>query len=87
MRYLQKLKKTQFLHTLRNYGFIFLLINQDLSKIKNPKHYFVENVKWETGAKFQRKLLNSMVVGARQGFQFFRQITWFLRNNRVLIRF
>ena len=28
-----------------------------------------------------------MVVGARQGFQFFRQITWFLENNRVLYKF
>ena len=25
-----------------------------------------------------------MVVGARQSFQFFRQITWFLENNRAL---
>ena len=25
-----------------------------------------------------------MVVGARQSFQFFRQITWFLGNNRAL---
>ena len=25
-----------------------------------------------------------MVVGARQSFRFFRQITWFLRNNRAL---
>ena len=28
-----------------------------------------------------------MVVGARQSFQFFRQITWFLRNNRALSYF
>ena len=27
---------------------------------------------------FSKKLLNSMVVGARQSFQFFRQIAWFL---------
>ena len=25
-----------------------------------------------------------MVVGARQSFQFFRQKTWFLENNRAL---
>ena len=25
-----------------------------------------------------------MVVGARHGFQFFRQTTWFLENNRAL---
>ena len=28
-----------------------------------------------------------MVVGARQNFQFFRQITWFLGNNRALFKF
>ena len=28
-----------------------------------------------------------MVVGARQSFQFFRQSTWFLKNNRVLPKF
>ena len=28
-----------------------------------------------------------MVVGARQSFQFFRQITWFLRNARTLCKF
>ena len=28
-----------------------------------------------------------MVVGARQNFQFFRQITWFLRNNKAFSKF
>ena len=28
-----------------------------------------------------------MVVGARQSFQFFRQKTWFLENNRALSKF
>ena len=28
-----------------------------------------------------------MVVGARQSFQFFRQNTWFLENDRVLPKF
>ena len=28
-----------------------------------------------------------MVVGARQSFQFLRQITWFLGNNRTLSKF
>ena len=28
-----------------------------------------------------------MVVGARQSFQLFRQITWFFRNNRALSKF
>ena len=35
-------------------------------------------------AKFWQKILNSMVVAARQIFQFFRQTTWFLENNRAL---
>ena len=38
----------------------------------------------ETCAKFQQKILNSTVVEARQSFQFFRQITRFLRNTTVL---
>ena len=33
------------------------------------------------------KNINSMVVGARQSFQFFRQNTWFLENNRALSEF
>ena len=28
-----------------------------------------------------------MVVGARQNFQFFRQIAWFLENNGALSKF
>ena len=35
-------------------------------------------------AKFQQKIIKSMVVGARQSFQFFRQKAWFLGNNRGL---
>ena len=37
-------------------------------------------------AKFQQKILNSVVVGARQNDQFFRQKTWFLENNRALCK-
>ena len=43
--------------------------------------------KYKTCAKFQQKILNSVVVGARQSFQFFRQKTWFLGNNRGLPQF
>ena len=65
--------------------FGFLQITQDLKKIKkNPEHTFVDIGEQETCARFQQKLLNSMVVGARQSFQFFKQKTWFLENNRVL---
>ena len=48
---------------------------------KNPEDPFVDS------ATFQQKIMNSMVVGARQGFQFFRQKTWFLKNNRALSKF
>ena len=34
--------------------------------------------------KFQQKILNFVVVGARRSFQFLRQIAWFLGNNRAL---
>ena len=68
--------------------FTFLLITQDLNNNKkNPEHPFVEIVKWETCAKFHQKILNFLVVGARQSFQFFKQIAWFLRNNRALSKF
>ena len=36
---------------------------------------------------FSKKILNSMIVGARQIFQFFRQKTWFLKSNRALSKF
>ena len=48
---------------------------------------FVDIVKQETCAKFQQKILNFVAVGARQSFQFFRQIAWFLGNNRALSKF
>ena len=65
-----------------------LSITQDLNKIKkNSEHPFVDIGKQETCAKFQQEILNSMVVGARQNFQFFRQITWFFGNNRALSKF
>ena len=56
-----------------------LSITQDLDKIKKtPTHNFVDIGKTETCAKYQQKILNCTVVRARQSFQFFRQITWFL---------
>ena len=49
--------------------FWFLQITQDLNKIKkNPEHPFIDIC-----AKFQQKIFNSMIVGARQHFQFFRK--------------
>ena len=38
-------------------------------------------------AKFQEKILDCRVVGARQNFQIFRQNSWFLENNRALSKF
>ena len=60
-------------------------INNSRSKQnkKNLTHPFIDIHKPETCAKFQQKTLNSTVVGARQSFQFFRQITWFLGNTRT----
>ena len=53
--------------------FTFLLIMQDLNKIKKiPQTLFVDIVKQKMCAKFQQKILNSVVVGVRQSFQFFR---------------
>ena len=54
---------------------------------KNPEHPFVGTGKQETCAKFQKKILNSRVVGARQSSQIFRQNTWFPENNRALSNF
>ena len=62
-----------------------LSITQDLDKIKKiPEHPFVDIDKTETCTKFQQKILNYMAVGARESFQFFRQITSFLQNKRAL---
>ena len=61
-------------------------INNSRSKQnkKNPEYHFVGIGKTETCAKFQQKTLNAVVVGARQRFQFFREITCFLANKRAL---
>ena len=64
-----------------------LSITQDLKNEKNPEHPFVDIGKSKTCAKFQQKLLNSIVVEVCQTLQFFRQIAWFLRNNRTLSKF
>ena len=50
---------------------------------KYPEHHFAEIGKLENCVKFQRKSLDSMVAGARQSFQIFRQNTWFLKYNRA----
>ena len=66
--------------------FTFLLITQDLNKIKKISNTLLETL-------FSRKRVqnsskkNFVAVGARQSFQFFRQIAWFLGNNRALSKF
>ena len=59
-----------------------LSITHNLKKIKNPKNSNLDNGKKKTCAKFQQKKLNSMVVGARQSFHVFREISWFLGNKK-----
>ena len=59
-------------------------MTQVLNKIKKiPEHSFVDTVKVEN----VEKILDSLLVRARQSFQFFRQKTWFLGNNRALSNF
>ena len=67
----------------------YIFINNLKSKQnkKNLEHPLVDIVKHETCAKFQQKTLNFTVIEACQRFQFFRQITWFLGNNRALSKF
>ena len=66
----------------RNQVFLFLQITQDLSKIiKKSWTDFCRH------CEVSAKILNSMVVGACHSFQFFRQKTWFLENNRVCLTF
>ena len=71
---------------MRRNQVFFILANTSKLKQnkKNPEHPFG---KQETRAKFQQKILYSITVRACQSFQFFRQNTWFLENNRVLSNF
>ena len=63
------------MHTL-----FYTFINSSKSKQnkKNLTHAFADITKEKTYAKFQQKILNSVAVGARQIFQFFRQKPGFL---------
>ena len=78
-----KLKMTWFLHAKEA---SFLNDSRSKRNKKNLEHPFVDVSKKEMCVKFQQKILNSMVVGARQSFQFFRQTIWFLENHRALSR-
>ena len=48
---------------------------------ENPTCAFVDIGKQRTCAKFQLKIFNCWIIGARQIFQIFRQNAWFLGNN------
>ena len=50
-------------------------------------HAFVDIAKQKTCPTFQQKILNSLVVEARQSFQLFRQKTWILGNNGGLPKY
>ena len=69
----------------------FLILANNFKRFKqnkkNPEHPFVAIGKWKTCAKRQQKLLNSMVVEARENFQFFAQSTWFFGNSKALSTF
>ena len=66
--------------------YTLLLITQDLNKIKKIPLTFLETLLSRKSVQdFSKKILSSMVVGARQSFQFFWQKTWFLGNNRGLL--
>ena len=71
-----EIKKRPGFYTLVFYTFI----NNSRSKQnkKNSTYPFADITKKKTCAKFQQKILNSMVVGACQNFQFFRQKPGFL---------
>ena len=55
-------------------SYFFILTNNSSSKQnkKNSTDHFVDNGQSGTCAKFQQKLLKSVVVGACENFQFFR---------------
>ena len=63
-------------------------MNNSRSKQNNKilNTLFLEIGKLETRAKFQQKILNTMVVGTCQSFQFFRRNAWFLGNSRDLFK-
>ena len=70
--------KLGFFKCVETRSFWFWQITQDLNKIWKK----VENV-----SKISAKILNSMLVGARQFFHFFRQNAWFSQNTRALSKF
>ena len=76
-----QIKKRSVFCTLTKTKFI----NNSRSKQnkKNSEDPFVDIGKTETRAKIQQKIFGNMEVRTRQGFQFFKQITWFLGHKRA----
>ena len=64
-------------------------ITQDETKQKNPEHSYVYIGKWKTYAKFQQKILNSMIVEALncQSFQLFIKIPGFSKTIELYLDF
>ena len=68
--------------------FTSLLITQDLNKIKKIPNTLFETILSKKRAwNFNKKILNFVVVGVCQSFQFIRHIAWFLGNNTALSKF
>ena len=74
-----KIKKRPGFYSLAFYTFI----NNSRSKQnKRIPHTLFRHYQQKTCAKFQQKILNFVVVGAPESFQFFRQKACFLGNRR-----
>ena len=65
---------------LKCLGFYTLTEIIFINSSRSKQHKKTPNILLQT-------LSNSMLDGARRSYQFFREITWFLRNNRALPKF
>ena len=73
---------------LKCLGFYTLTEIIFINSSRSKQHKITPNILLQTLLSRKRvKISNSMLDGARQSFQFFREITWFLRNNRALPKF
>ena len=62
-----------------------LSITQDLNKTLKISHTLLQTfVRRKRVQNFSKKIIDFTVVGARQSFQVFRKITWFLGNTRAM---
>ena len=85
---LELLKKNCKNRVCRNHVFLIFEYNSKSEQNKkNPEHAIGDTSKWKRCGKFQYKILNCRLVGARRNFQIFKQNTWFLEHNRTLSNF